>query len=401
MASARRSSIENPALADLISGARDMSVVAGLTHTFYKYPARFSPAFARAAIKTFSKPGDWILDPFAGGGTTLVEAIVSGRNAIGVDISSLATFVSEAKTLVLNQEELDATRRWIERLPHVVNIHKDTSRFNEYADAGYYRNLDGVSRWRLRKAIEQILLSIIRLKHDRAKILARCVLLRTAQWALDGRKSAASIDHFKTELLVQAEEMLSACAELSATVKSQGAVRAVCLNRSAVGMEEEKIFGRVASPRLVLTSPPYPGIHVLYHRWQVDGGKEAPAPFWIANRLDGAGASYYTMGDRKSPGLQSYFENLKATYSSIARVCGHETILVQMVAFSEPDWQLSEYLSVMQDCGFAEITDWDDNALERGRLWRDVPNRKWHARQRRHSPGAREVVLIHGKRRSS
>ena len=58
------------------------------------------------------------------------------------------------------------------------------------------------------------------------------------------------------------------------------------------------------APRLVLTSPPYPGVHVLYHRWQVDGRKEAPLPFMIANKLDGAGLSYYTMGDRKYPGLK-------------------------------------------------------------------------------------------------
>jgi len=37
----------------------------------------------------------------------------------------------------------------------------------------------------------------------------------------------------------------------------------------------------------------------LYHRWQVDSRKEAPLPFMIANKLDGAFSSFYTMGDRK------------------------------------------------------------------------------------------------------
>jgi DNA modification methylase len=73
----------------LISAARDRSPVRGLTHGYYKYPARFSPIFANAAIKTFTKPGDLVLDPHVGGGTTLVEALASGREAIGVDISSL------------------------------------------------------------------------------------------------------------------------------------------------------------------------------------------------------------------------------------------------------------------------------------------------------------------------
>jgi hypothetical protein len=74
----------------LIAGARDTEPVRGLTHAFYKYPARFSPAFARAAIHTLTQPGDFILDNHVGGGTTLVEALASGRHAIGVDISALA-----------------------------------------------------------------------------------------------------------------------------------------------------------------------------------------------------------------------------------------------------------------------------------------------------------------------
>jgi hypothetical protein len=40
----------------LIEGARDAEPVSGLTHDFYKYPARFSPAFVRAAIEAFTDP---------------------------------------------------------------------------------------------------------------------------------------------------------------------------------------------------------------------------------------------------------------------------------------------------------------------------------------------------------
>lgn len=40
--------------AALIAGARDLAPVRGLTHDFYKYPARFSPAFARTLIEVFS-----------------------------------------------------------------------------------------------------------------------------------------------------------------------------------------------------------------------------------------------------------------------------------------------------------------------------------------------------------
>src|SRR6516165_11443170 len=76
--------------------------VNGLTHNYYRYPARFSPQFARGAIEAFSRPGDVVLDPFMGGATTLVEARAAGRHAIGSDINSLSVFLGRVKTTVLN-----------------------------------------------------------------------------------------------------------------------------------------------------------------------------------------------------------------------------------------------------------------------------------------------------------
>jgi hypothetical protein len=77
----------------LIAAARDLALVRGLTHDFYKYPARFSPTFVRAAIETFTKPGDLVLDPHVGGGTTIVESRALGREGVGIDINPLAEFV--------------------------------------------------------------------------------------------------------------------------------------------------------------------------------------------------------------------------------------------------------------------------------------------------------------------
>ncbi len=52
----------------------------GLTHGFYRYPARFSPQFARSAIEAFTEPLDTVLDPFMGGGTSAVEALGLGAS---------------------------------------------------------------------------------------------------------------------------------------------------------------------------------------------------------------------------------------------------------------------------------------------------------------------------------
>lgn len=385
--------------ARVMEAARDTSQVSGLTHSFYRYPARFSPVFVRAAIEEFTEPGDWVYDPFVGGGTTLVEAMALGRNALGIDISSLSAFVCEAKTQILSTQAEQAFKRWVDNLSNTINMHEPGFRFGEYAEAGYYRNLEGPEFWRIRKAIEQCLVSVDKLRPKNASVLARCSVLRTAQWALDSRKKLSGVGEFRDKLVAHAKELLTGALEFREQVRSQESghqptVR--ILNRETKGAERSRVVRRSPNPRLIVTSPPYPGIHVLYHRWQVDGRREAPAPFWIANKLDGAGLSYYTMGDRNNPGLRTYFENLQANFTSIAQMADPQTTVVQMVAFSEREWQLPEYLRVMEECGLEEIIPWDTNEVD-ARLWRDVPNRKWHASQKVHSQGSKEVVLVHRK----
>jgi len=384
----------------LVEAARNKARVQGLTHEFYRYPARFSPVFVRAAIQAYSAPGDWVVDPFVGGGTTLVEAMALGRNALGIDISSLSNFICEAKTQILTDRDFASFGHWQERLPQVINMHAPSRRSESYAEAGYYRNLDGAPFWRIKKAIEQCLASVERVRLGQTQTLARCVVLKTAQWALDSRKTLPSVSRFRDELARQARLMQKAAHSFREQIEALGLSeppRAISLNRTTIGAEAEEAVQQIGPPKLIVTSPPYPGIHVLYHRWQVDGRREAPAPFWIAGKLDGAGSSYYTMGDRKNPSLHTYFENLRATFSSIAAIAGAETTIVQMVAFSHGEWQLPKYLAVMEECGLEEQVPWDLPMTD-GRLWREVPNRRWHAHQKVESPGAREVVLVHRKR---
>lgn len=62
---------------------RSTAYVAGTEH-----PAKMWPHIARTAIERYSNPGEVVLDPMCGIGTTLVEAIGLGRNAYGVDLET-------------------------------------------------------------------------------------------------------------------------------------------------------------------------------------------------------------------------------------------------------------------------------------------------------------------------
>lgn len=52
-----------------------------------KWRGNWSPYIPRNVLLRYSKPGDLVLDQFAGGGTTLVEAKLLGRDCIGVDVN--------------------------------------------------------------------------------------------------------------------------------------------------------------------------------------------------------------------------------------------------------------------------------------------------------------------------
>lgn len=77
-----------------------------LTHGYHRYPAKFIPSIVQKLIKDYTNPGNLIVDPFGGCGTTLVEAKISGRKSIGVDINPIAKLITDIKTKPINPKKL-------------------------------------------------------------------------------------------------------------------------------------------------------------------------------------------------------------------------------------------------------------------------------------------------------
>lgn len=78
-----------------------------LTHGIHPYTAKLIPHIPRYFIEKVTQKDDVIFDPFCGSGTTLLEAKLLGRNAIGIDINPLANLISEVKTTSFDIGELD------------------------------------------------------------------------------------------------------------------------------------------------------------------------------------------------------------------------------------------------------------------------------------------------------
>jgi DNA modification methylase len=84
-----------------------------LTHDLHPYPAKFIPQIPGHCIANLSLPGELVLDPFGGSGTTALEAVRLGRRALSVDANAVGTLIGRVKTCNLDRtaaRELHAIR---------------------------------------------------------------------------------------------------------------------------------------------------------------------------------------------------------------------------------------------------------------------------------------------------
>ena len=378
-------------LAPLRASLRDSGNIEGLTHGFYHYPARFSPAVARAAIELFSSQDDWILDPFMGGGTAVVEALALGRRVIGVDINPLAHFVANVRTTPMSASDEEAIRDWAVSAADVLR-----GSFVDFAQPTGVPNMPG-SLGRFMSAALELVEALDR---ERQRAFARCVLLRLGQWAMDCRewktprraRLAEQLEKLTLNMLDGLDSLVMAsCA--TGIPKGDVVSRRKLFRCSA----EEIGVGALADsdterPRMVITSPPYPGVHVLYHRWQYRGRKETPAPYWIAGVPDGHPESYYTAGSRTPTGLNNYFDTIERVFASVHALLQPGSVVVQLVGFSDVTSQLRRYARAMERAGFEPIRMASGRAV---RMARRVYNRKWYHRIRSEVSGGSERLLLH------
>jgi len=68
-----------------------------------RYRGNWPPQIPRALILMYTEPGDVVLDPMVGGGTSLVEAKLLGRRAIGVDVNYEAAILTFHRMYWLEQ----------------------------------------------------------------------------------------------------------------------------------------------------------------------------------------------------------------------------------------------------------------------------------------------------------
>ncbi len=136
-----------------------------LTHWFYPYKGKYHPQMIRALLNVMRiQPGETILDPFIGSGTTALEAQILGVNCIGIDVSEVCTRVSRAKTHAFQsldniQDKFENVfldiqniyseyepEKEIKEIEHLINSIQDPIVMNFYKVAGLIAHSDRARR---------------------------------------------------------------------------------------------------------------------------------------------------------------------------------------------------------------------------------------------------------------
>lgn len=92
-----------PAITAPAGAAQDHTPV----YLIHRYYARRPHNVFNYLIRHYSNPGDIILDPFMGGGVTVVEALRLRRKIIGADINPLAWFISREEVVNIDLNEFE------------------------------------------------------------------------------------------------------------------------------------------------------------------------------------------------------------------------------------------------------------------------------------------------------
>ena len=101
-----------------------------LTHSLFRFPAKFHPPVAHSLVRSYTAKGQTILDPFCGSGTLLLAAATEGRHAVGTDIDPLAVFITKVKTHRFNPKHLRAS--WSALQPAVDNASRSSKQYEQY-----------------------------------------------------------------------------------------------------------------------------------------------------------------------------------------------------------------------------------------------------------------------------
>ena len=298
-----------------------------LTHGFHPYPGRFHPSLPELLLREVSGPQHWVLDPFMGGGTTLVEGLLQGMGVIGNDLNPIAHLVTRERTRARHPGEAkeveDEARRiagQVEALRHEKKPPRyDTRDLKPLAVHYMPHLLAELTQWA--RLLETIKPFKVR-ETLRAVFSSAVVKFSKRASDSDDRERATSFPKGAVSrfLVAKTEELVRAQMELGRLIPA--GTPPIRLHQEDARLLISLHWGQADH---IITSPPYPGTYD-YH------DHHALRMAWLG--LEDAPFKERELGAKREQDPDAWSEDLRDVLLALARVLKPQGNLFMVIG----DW---------------------------------------------------------------
>lgn len=318
-------------------------------HAIHPYPAKFIPQLPSTVIRELSEPGDRVCDPFCGSGTTLVEAALSGRRAVGIDANPIATLISRVKTTRLIPPEsaaLDLLAQDAEGLARSVEVRlisewpddrPDESVLAFWFESHVANELAQIKRW-----IGEIPLPAATAA---AQVAMSSIIVAVSKQDSDTRYTRREKNIKPGETL---QRFAAAVRRIAADLdKAWSTMPPIAVEVVEASTLDEPEIGEVD---LVVTSPPYPNAYSyhLYHRLRM---------LWLDMDADAFKASEigshrkYSAKGARAITIDTFRSEMTQTLGYLRRHLKHRGFVVVVVGDSKIRGEIIDNAALISEVG--------------------------------------------------
>jgi site-specific DNA-methyltransferase (cytosine-N4-specific) len=282
-------------------------------HAIHPYPAKFIPQIPRTLIELFH-PGDGqpVLDPFCGSGTTLVESMLAGIDAVGIDLHPLATLIAKVKTTPLTVDLLKVGKE-------VCSAAKDTV----MGGAAAVPDIPNLNHWfqkHVQEALAALITEIRALPDadvsDALKVAFSSIVVRVSNQESDTRYAAVKKNVSRADVWSLFERAVGNvdAAVSSSRLQFHKPPKIRVVNKDLMDVEPHEVGQGIG---LVVTSPPYPNAYEywLYHKYRMYWlGMD---PIAVREREIGARPHYFKKNHQTE---HDFEEQMRKCFSLLSKV---------------------------------------------------------------------------------
>lgn len=319
-----------------------------LSHNIHPYPAKYIPQIPNNLIRLLSLPGEKVWDPFGGSGTTALEALLLGRQAISTDINPITEIIGKAKCTTITNEEESLILMFGEQMKFLSTSYDSFNEQYKLNKADIIKEcpiIPNKEKWfqnGVWKELSFLKWKINNIENGTIKIFCRAIISKIIVRVSNQDSETRYVSKNKSlETGIVFKLFASEIEAIIPKIKKLGALlrfREATFITTDLRIESKQPNNSID---LIVTSPPYPNAtdYHLYHRFRI---------FWLGFdpvELGKCEIGSHLRHQKENNGIEKYLEEMKMCLENMHKALrpGRYAVLVLGDAiFENTEYNTSE-----------------------------------------------------------